>query len=609
MSSAAHSPDMRQALITATQALQTGNLAMADMALAPFFVTGMPANPDLLNTAGTVRMHQGRMADASKLFAQAMQIAPRDPLYAFNQGLALTRMGQPKEAETALRAAVKNKPDFTEALFELGALLHRSGRLEDAEKTFRHILRVMPGHVHAKLALGAVLVDAKRPQEAEAPLRRALNETADPRLKAQLNLQLAQCLRRQRKDTEALQALDQAQALFPGLPNIALHRAETLQNLERFDEAAAIFEAELAKRPADAGLHHDYNAMLFQLGRGDQFLKSYDRAPQSRELLIGKAFFLTHEKRFAEAHEIYSALQTRDPDDQVAATCTANTLSMMNRHGEALAGFEAVIARHGGNADLYRRAAEPALLNRDPQKAAWLCDQGLRLAPHDGGALAILSIASRMLEDGRDDALNGYDTLIKSFDLEPPQGFSDMESFNAELNAELDRLHPQTREFINQSLRGGTQTPEHLFPAGLPLVTKLKQRIDEAVARYIAELGEDAAHPLLSRRSRDFRYAGSWSSRLRDCGFHVNHIHHEGWISSCYYVAVPEAVKDESTKQGWIKFGEPALDVTLKTPIRRTIRPAPGKLVLFPSYMWHGTVPFRDTAARTTIAFDVVPAD
>jgi len=80
-----------------------------------------------------------------------------------------------------------------------------------------------------------------------------------------------------------------------------------------------------------------------------------------------------------------------------------------------------------------------------------------------------------------------------------------------------------------------------------------------------------------------------------------------GWISSCYYVAVPDAVKDESSRQGWIKFGEPSLDVALKNPIRRAIQPAPGRLVLFPSYMWHGTVPFRDKSARTTIAFDVVP--
>ena len=31
-------------------------------------------------------------------------------------------------------------------------------------------------------------------------------------------------------------------------------------------------------------------------------------------------------------------------------------------------------------------------------------------------------------------------------------------------------------------------------------------------------------------------------------------------------------------------------------------------LVLFPSYMWHGTVAFADGAARLTAAFDVLPA-
>jgi hypothetical protein len=44
-----------------------------------------------------------------------------------------------------------------------------------------------------------------------------------------------------------------------------------------------------------------------------------------------------------------------------------------------------------------------------------------------------------------------------------------MESFNAELNAELNRLHPKSREFIDQSLRGGTQTPGHFIPSRLAI--------------------------------------------------------------------------------------------------------------------------------------------
>jgi len=594
-------------LATATNALQSGNLVAAEMALAPFFSGKLPASPDLLNLAGTLRMHQGRTGDAASLFSQAAKAAPREPTFAFNLGLTLARLGRLEEAEAALRMTVKAKPDFVQALFELGALLHRTGRLDEAEKNIRKVLRLAPDLAHAALALAAVLVDAGRPGEAETAARKGLAAAREQHLKAQLYLQLAQALRRQRKDSEALAALESAQALDAALPGMARHCAETLQNLNRFDEALAIFEKEIARTPADPGLHLDYNALLYQLGRGEDFLKSYDSAPQSRELLLGKAFLLAREKRHVEAHDIYEGLKGRDPNDRLAAIGTAQLLSAMGRHGEAVAAFESVLARHGDDAKLLSIAAEPALLNGDPQKAAWLCERGLANTPHSGSCLAMLSIASRMMEDGRDEALNRYGSLVRIFDLDPPDGFADMASFNAELNASLDRLHPKSRELIDQSLRGGTQTPGHLFPAGLPLVEKLKQRIDEAVARYIAELDEDAAHPFLSRRGRDFRYAGSWSSRLQDCGFHVNHFHPDGWISSCYYVSVPDAVRDETAMQGWIKFGEPAVDVALKEPIRRAIQPVAGRLVLFPSYMWHGTVPFHDRAARTTIAFDAVP--
>ncbi|HEX4271639.1 MAG TPA: tetratricopeptide repeat protein [Rhizomicrobium sp.] len=607
MSIPAASAAVQQVLTAATKALQSGNLMAAEFALAPLFSGRLPANPDLLNIAGTLRMNQGRPAEAAGLFQQAATAAPREPIFAFNLGLTLSRLGRMEEAEAALRAALKCNPDFVQALFELGALLHRTGKLDDAEKHIRKVLRLAPDMAHAALALAAILVDAGRPDEAETAARKGLAAATDRRLKAQLHLQLAQALRRQRKDAEALAALDAAEAGDATLPDLARHRAETLQNLNRFDESVAIYEKEIGRTPTDPGLHLDYNALLYQLGRTGDYLKSYDRVPESRELLLGKAFLLARENRHVEAYDIYEKLKARDPGDRLAAIGSAQLMTAMGNHAEAVAEFEAVLARHGDDAKLLGIAAEPALLSGDPAKAAYLCERGLAEAPHNGSCLAMLSIASRMMEDGRDEALNRYGSLVRIFDLDPPEGFSDMASFNAELNTSLDRMHPKSREFISQSLRGGSQTPGHLFPAGLPLVMKLKRRIDEAVARYIAELDEDESHPLLSRRGRNFRYSGSWSSRLQDCGFHVNHIHPDGWISSCYYVSVPDAVKDETARQGWIKFGEPAIDAALKEPIQRAIQPIAGRLVLFPSYTWHGTVPFHDTAARTTIAFDVVP--
>jgi hypothetical protein len=137
------------------------------------------------------------------------------------------------------------------------------------------------------------------------------------------------------------------------------------------------------------------------------------------------------------------------------------------------------------------------------------------------------------------------------------------------------------------------------------LLEKLRGQIDDAVRRYISRQRKDDRHPYLARTREQFSFSGSWSSRLRDSGFHVNHLHPGGWISSCYYVDLPPAVDNPTEQQGWIKFGQPSFDVGLAP--RRVIQPVAGKLVLFPSYMWHGTIPFRDAHPRTTIAFDVLP--
>src|SRR5215472_9891066 len=204
----ASSSNIQHVLAAATKALQTGNLTAAEIALVPFFGGRLPPTPDLLNIAGTLRMQQGRLGEAANLFNQAAIAVPREPTFSFNLGLTLSRLGRNEEAETALRTTLKYQPDFVPALFELGALLHRTARLDQAEQYIRQVLKLTPGNAHAELALAAILVDAGRPGEAETAAHRGLAAANEKRLKAQLYVQLAQALRRQRKDSEALEALD-----------------------------------------------------------------------------------------------------------------------------------------------------------------------------------------------------------------------------------------------------------------------------------------------------------------------------------------------------------------------------------------------------------------
>jgi tetratricopeptide (TPR) repeat protein len=601
-----HKQETRQAVAAAAAALQKGDVAGADRVVQPY-LGAAATDPGLLHMAGLVRMHQRRFGEAAALFAQARAADPKVAKLAFAHATALQWLERPQEALAALKEAIHLEPDYAEAYFEAGNVLKRLGSLDEAEAMFRGWASAMPGNAQARLELGGIMLDQGRAGEAAAVFADGLEQPASDRVKGALHHNHALALSRQQRGEEALEHLAKAGTLNPDLPNGDAIRAEVLQQLKRYDEALAISRRLITQDPSNPEWHKFHNDILYRLDRRDEYLKSYDSAPRTAPLLLSKAWFLSHEKRAEEALEAYREAASCAPGDRLAAAGVANSLTMLKRYDEAQAAFEVLLRQHSEDGELHGCAAEAALQGGDPAKAVALCERALAITPGDQIALSITGTAWRLMGDERDERLNGYDTLIQVFELEPPEGYSSMDDFNAELNAWLDSVHPRTREYLNQSLRGGTQTPDQIFGRGHELVEKIRARIDQAVTRYIAGLKEDGEHPFLSRRGRDFRYSGSWSSRLRDCGFHINHIHPRGWISSCYYVAVPKAVENEKERQGWIKFGEPTFDVVLKEPIRRAIQPRPGRLVLFPSYMWHGTIPFHDAQARTTIAFDVVP--
>jgi hypothetical protein len=107
------------------------------------------------------------------------------------------------------------------------------------------------------------------------------------------------------------------------------------------------------------------------------------------------------------------------------------------------------------------------------------------------------------------------------------------------------------------------------------------------------------------------RFAGSWSVRLRSGGFHISHIHHSGWISSALYIALPDevaALPDDTAGPGALTFGVPDETLGLELTPRRIEPPRVGRLVIFPSYFWHGTLPFESEQPRMTVAFDALPA-
>jgi Putative 2OG-Fe(II) oxygenase len=197
---------------------------------------------------------------------------------------------------------------------------------------------------------------------------------------------------------------------------------------------------------------------------------------------------------------------------------------------------------------------------------------------------------------------------VRCFDLEPPRGWSSMAQLNAALTEALSARHAFDSHPLDQSLRHGTQTTRNLVADPDPAIQAILAAFAEPIRAYLAELGHDSGHPFLARnRGGGAAIQAGWSVQLHRGGFHVNHYHNQGWISSAYYVAVPDEIRDQTLRSGWLKFGEPRF-ATPQAHAARLVQPRAGLLVLFPSYMWHGTNAIHGPQPRITIAFDAVPA-
>ncbi|HEY1313069.1 MAG TPA: putative 2OG-Fe(II) oxygenase, partial [Steroidobacteraceae bacterium] len=235
------------------------------------------------------------------------------------------------------------------------------------------------------------------------------------------------------------------------------------------------------------------------------------------------------------------------------------------------------------------------------------CDALLTQAPDDQYLIALKTTAWRLLGDAGYAALCDYQNLVLPLELEAPTAWPDLASFLADLNVALNRLHdPHGHPLLFQSLRHGTETTQDLARSTDPTIQALFASFAAPIRRYLEKVGP-GADPLRRRNHGRWRFNGSWSVRLRSAGHHTNHVHPRGWLSSACYIALPDSMNDGNTTDGILTFGEPGIATAPTLASEYSVRPRVGMLVLFPSYFWHGTLPFRSAQPRLTVAFDVVP--
>jgi tetratricopeptide (TPR) repeat protein len=385
-------------------------------------------------------------------------------------------------------------------------------------------------------------------------------------------------------------------------PETALLQAHLLGDLGLYDEGVAAYRTLLARWPDLIDGHETLCALLPQIGRREEALQSYRYALAQRPD-IGALWVsaLGAAKNLRDASQLIDwcdQVERRFGSDSMVTTFRAQALSWQGEDGTASALLQQAIPLDPQYQPMHTTLAHVALRQGDAELAKRAALQAAQLAPDEQTAWALLSVALRLLDDPLETWLADYDHLVRVIDLDG----LDLAATTQVLTA----LHSTGQHPAEQSLRGGTQTRGNLFEKHHPEIVALQDAISVGIAETLPQFRNDPQHPFLRRNTGKAQFAGSWSVRLRSQGFHVSHIHHSGWISSACYISLPSEMKHGDV--GALTFGFPDAELGLDLPPRRIVRPQAGQLVLFPSYMWHGTIPFESREPRLTIAFDALPA-
>jgi len=379
----------------------------------------------------------------------------------------------------------------------------------------------------------------------------------------------------------------------------------------RLAEAEAVYGELLARSPGHPELLRLLGLLKYQAGQAGPAIELLHRAVEAgsrdgrAQTALGCILGETGDQEAAIAclREVVAA----HPQQQTALFNLG--MLLMNdprRLEEATGAFEAVLSLDGSN-DLARGALARVLLSRRrPQQALAQIERVLARNAGDVQALAHKTAALSLLgDDAAVAALADLDMLhIDRF--EGGGGFADATELNARLAAHILE-HPTLG--VERTTSNGMDTDE-ILDSSEPAIVALIEFVTAAVEQMTDGLSLDAGHPFPASRPERW-YLSGWGVRMWRGGFQIPHYHKDAWISGVYYVQLPPVVHERSDSQeGWIEFGRGPDEIYHdSTPQLRRIQPEEGKLIAFPSYFWHRTLPFEDDHERLCISFNVVPGE
>jgi tetratricopeptide (TPR) repeat protein len=448
-------------------------------------------------------------------------------------------------------------------IFNKAIQCYKNNNLKEAEKLFNQILKKFPNHFETIFYLCQILIKLKNFLEAKKLCEKAIKSNPDS---APAHHNLGQVFKELGETKKAAECYGKAIKLQPNL--IASHN--NLGNI--FKELGENKKAEqsflnIIKLQPNSFVAYNNLGIIYQK------IKKYNKAIENfkKSIKINNNFYMAH-YNLGKSYKVLSKYEE-------AAKC----FEMVNTTRSRAELLESIY--FSNNLEKYNKVLK-------------------KLSKEDYLNLRVATLATYVSK--KENIYNEYPFCKKPLDYifitNLKKDINLPKTFSINLSKALNKLdliwQPTTK-----STKGGYHSAGNLFNNSDSVIVELKKliKININIYRDKFKLSNDF---FISKWPKKSEIEG-WHVRLVKKGFQNSHIHPSGWLSGCFYLKIPKKLKKN---EGAIKFSLSGYDYPYDKNLPNfSYTPEIFDIVLFPSSLFHETVPFNNKDERHVIAFDIMP--
>lgn len=439
------------------------------------------------------------------------------------------------------------------------------------------------------------------------------------------------------KFAEAVDSYQKALALQPNTPDLHFNLGIALTNVGRQEDAAKSYALAIRLRPTFFEAYANLGTILQKQGKLEDAIKNYRKALSIHEdprghFNLGTALrdegkldeAITHFKQaiamfpnYADAHNYLGECYRDQGNMEYAIKKYFDTLAINKNHAGAnynMGEFLYLAGRYDEAVDYLERSKLD-----DWQERALYCTYKAEHfdafknkldhivhthEKHNAPFLQTLSTHHAVnfgVEDHYNFCKNGFDFVYQK---SIPELAEPNSQFLKDLLNDIENTAIEVR--AQGMIINGKQSAGNLFKRPEASFRKLGEIVKQEFINYKNTFaGADCE--LIKSFPKELEFTSSWYVRLRRGGYVDRHIHEVGWISGAVYLVLPKNKKDPL--EGCFEYGLHGDNYPLKHenfPVG-IATPHVGDIVLFPSSLFHRTIPFSSDEERICIAFDLKP--